>query len=184
MSKYIISIVFFILAFQLGVFSQCDTINYNPQKGEIIKTEYFNNKAVILTDTCIFLNRITQFMLYQKDMDYEDETFLPAFIVTTEQINRIEKYLLNHSKLTTKDKNYLRKFVRLYIGCIDYSNNKCIVVQFLKKKQFCKDKFFKYSINPVVIGNMNARIAYFKINDDKVELLNWFFKEIPTLGVD
>jgi hypothetical protein len=131
----------------------------------------FNNKyfSILLQDTSSsYFNRVPRSYL---SGDIYDTKRLTPFIINEITLKKVHDYYKHNDTLKTK------KYIQLYIGCIDYVNgDSCIVVQYLKRKEYL---YFKSSYNRVLdlFYRPNMKIAIFKIKENELSLINtpiWF----------
>ncbi|MDR0872655.1 MAG: hypothetical protein LBN27_04190 [Prevotellaceae bacterium] len=157
----------------LSVYNQCNRFENAQKKGVIIKEKsYFNKYAVLLQDTCTTYNRFTNNLIYP-NLDYDTST-LKSIIIDETLFLKTEKYIYENFS----ESYQLSFFYRLYIGCVDKNSDTCIIVQFIKEKDFNKDKSYLKQMNLIIGGNKPLYLAYFLLKNNKIYLLR---KNIPPV---
>lgn len=150
-------------------------------KGTVIYNKpFFKNFAILMQDTSLSGNRFDNWfdMPRNKYFTTNPKTTVqyPAFIVDSALFLRSEEKLLHpdstvefysypkYPKNNDKLKRNVKKYIRLYIGYIDGSGHKKVVVQFIKPKEFRKMEYI-YSKELFLIANQKKlRFAIIQFN--------------------
>lgn len=162
--EIILSLV--LIIFGVHLFSQSLQLN---KKGMIVSNKpSFKQFAVLMQDTTLNGNRFDNWFDAPEKNEYltnpKGRITLPAFIVDSVLFFRCEERLLSpdstvefysypkYPSNNNKLKENVKKYIRLYIGYIDGSGDKKVVVQFIKPKEFKKMEHI-YSKELFLIAN-------------------------------
>ena len=163
-NKIIFSLAFII--FGVPLFSQPFQLD---KKGMIVFNKpSFKHFAILMQDTTLSGNRFDNWFDMPRNKYFttnpKKTVQYPAFIVDSALFFRCEEKLLNpdsavkfysypkYPSNNDKLKKNVKKYIRLYIGYIDGSGDKKVVVQFIKPKEFKKMEHI-YSKELFLIAN-------------------------------
>lgn len=133
-----------------------DSIDRSGLKSIVYKNKkYFKNFSVLIRDTCNNANRFTNCYVESKTLCL-NEYYYDPYLVDSLTVIEVESYFIEWIKsLSKKERNSfnyfktgsIKKYIRIYGGCIDENGKKFIIVQFLRKREFFKDPYYFSSFN-------------------------------------
>jgi hypothetical protein len=130
----------------------CLRINATTEGKRFEDKRYFKFFAVLLQDTCSTFNRFTNYFYSTADLKNNlPQKYYRATIIDPLQAIMAEKAIKNLSV-------DLHSYIRLYAGFVNDKNDTCIVVQFLKRKEYRKDKFYSKQMN--LIAQKNRKLYF------------------------
>lgn len=169
MSRYIYTYAFFLGIVISGtirsevkqvIFIYKDTLKIH---GYVVHNDSYSKKtAILMRDTTLSGNRFSSHWLHgsKQKGDFSGENYqLKAFLIDSTFAAFCDSLLLNDPKnnkiiLTgwpkKSIKSLVKKSIRLYIGCVDESGNKNVVVQFVSEKEYEKEKIYSSQLFLVV----------------------------------
>lgn len=164
--------------------TECDSISYDIQVNknyiEIIQDD-FCQSAFVIQDTCFYQNRFIE-KANQGFIQYH-----PAYLLTKDDVLKIEKYLyeqikIGHKDLTKKEAKSLKKnYHRQYVAFTNPQNEIEINVFFCSKKFLSKHLWFKYLyLSPLIISGTNESIYSSKVtvSMEFFQFKNLVFKKV------
>lgn len=144
---------------------QFNAINKDTLKihSYVVHNESYSKKpAILMRDTTLSGNRFSSHWLHGSTQkgDFSGENYqLKAFLIDSTLAAFCDSLLLNNpnnNKIILTGwpkksiKTLVKKCIRLYIGCVDESGNKNVVVQFVSEKEYEKEKNYSSQLYLVV----------------------------------
>lgn len=146
--------------------AQCDRYSNASVEGVFVKgASCFKKRALLLQDTCTEWNKFTNSLIYP-NLTY-DTTTLKSVIVDEKMFHRVEINLCKEFKNIKK----LRRCFRLYVGCVDSKGDTCVIVQFVKAKEFFSNKLYSRQLNLLLGPKDSFSIAYFILKNNRIYFL-------------
>ncbi|MFP4026152.1 MAG: hypothetical protein ACLFVR_16645 [Thiohalospira sp.] len=165
-----------------------DLNKYKEIKGKkIYNCHYFNYFSLIIQDTSLSENLFRSSQLYPLnlgglslyDLRYIANENLTPVILDELRVFEVEEFVKNQTTFWQYFR--LRKYIRLYIGCIDLKEDTCVIVQYVKPLKYLFNSSMYnsgfYHCNKTV--SCNRYYGVFRINKDT---LNFLYSYIPIIG--
>jgi hypothetical protein len=135
--------------------------------------------SILLQDTCVYFNRFEKVFFYQNSRPLDKGAFLPAMIIDSTLLGKVESFLDSFTKDGNRDRRIIklsRKDIRLYIGCYDPENNvSFIIVQLVTKRNFIKNSNYNKALF-LIASTGELRYVILKYNGEELSFLNSFPK--------
>lgn len=187
--KYFIILCFFIsgtLRAQQINTAGCDSISYDKQSNKRYieikqKQSDFCQSAFVIQDTCFHQNRFIA-KANQGMIEY-----YPAYLLTKNEILKIEKYLYDQLASETKGltkeeaKSLQKRYHRQYVAFINPQNEIEINTFFCSKKFLQGYLSFKYLyLSPLIISSVKENIysCKVKVSKDFTQFKNIIFRKV------
>lgn len=146
---------------------------------------YFKYFALLLQDTCSSFNRFTNYFYSSTIIESNQlQKYYPATIIDSDQVFFIEQYFKGKiltdrhtesnnksSRVTVRNLNkYLYHYIRLYVGFVNDHNDTCIVIQFVKPKEYKNDKFYSKQMDLIARSNKTLRFIILRKRENELRL--------------
>ena len=172
-------IIWFLVLIILGVYSFAQSGQSNKKGLIVFNKPSFKYFAVLMQDTTLSGNRFDNWFDAPEKNEYwtnpKGNIILPALVVDSALFLKCEEKLLNpHSTVkfysypkypsnNDKLRENVKKYIRLYIGYIDGSGHKKVVVQFIKPKEFTKMKHIYSKELFLIVHQKKLRFAIIQL---------------------
>ncbi|NSL88112.1 hypothetical protein ECE50_014790 [Chitinophaga sp. Mgbs1] len=184
MRYFIIALVVWVLL-SLSLKAQINSCNQSndriiPKVEGIRIVSPRNSISVLLQDTCTYWNRFEEIFFYPNSRPEKNEEFLPAVIIDSVRLRKVECFLLSYlsfkESLGRQLSKSFRKDVKLYIGCYDAkSKSDFIIIQFVTNEDFDRNKNYSKALS-LLVGTEELRYIVLKCNGDEISFFNSFPK--------
>lgn len=146
----------------------CLKANATVEGKKFTDKRYFKSFALLLQDTCSTFNRFTNYFYSDNDLKNNlPQRYYRAVVVDTTLAIMAETSI---SRLNVD----LSRYIRLYAGFINDKNDTCLVVQFLKPKEYKRNKHYSKQLDLIAQKNRQLTFLVLKKKGDELFVEKYF----------